>query len=692
MKINSWNIEWKFYTFLSLFVILTAAPAYAQKEDVETEDNGCVTEKQISKSARKTFDKAKKLYQKGSSSEAMTLFKEVVEEEPTFAEPFFIMGKINLKQLEKLDSQLPGKGRDVSESQKNQLLKKAENNFSSAIKACKDVDISCYFFLGKLLYIQDRFKEAGSPLDYFIKNADSDKFKDNIEIAKEDLEYCKFLDKVLNNKVPFNLKKVEGVSSPNNEYLFCVSPDDEICFYTRVLTPEKSQGEMSYTPKPKEYFYYSIRDSNARFDHGNPMIAPFNLGGNEGSPTITVDNKYMVFAKVVNVDGYENSDLYFSEFKDDDWTPVTNLGFGVNSPRTWESQPSISADGKTLYFVTDRDDVRDDDPEHEIDLNIYVSYRQPDGGWGKAQSVGNTINTLRQEKTPFIHSDSQTLYFSSDGHTGVGGMDIYFSKKDDNGRWVKPKNIGVPINTESDDVGFFVSTDGTKGYYTSAKSGNFDLYEFDLYVEARPQRVVLIKGEVKSEEGEPIPARIELKNTETKNVIEIPVDHTTGKYAMVALLKNDYVLTVKKEGYAYETKFIDSKDTMAPTKHNIDFAISVIEEGKSYKLNDIYFATNSFEMTRENKLVTDAFIEFLTENPTVEVEIQGHTDNIGNDADNMSLSSNRAKSVYDYILSMGVSANRLKYKGYGKTKPVDSNDTEEGRSKNRRTVFVILKR
>ncbi len=691
MKINVWKKGWLFYLLMSLFIVLSCTSAYAQKEDEEGVESGCVNEKQISKEARKTFEKAKKLYQKGNSSEAMPLLMEVAEEEPTFAEPFFLMGKIHLKQLEKMDSQVPGKGRDNSESLRNQLIKKAEQNFASAINACKEVDPICYFNLGKLLYIQDRFKEAVPPLEFFIKNADSDKYKDQIEVAKSDIENNKFLDKVLNNPVPFNLKKVEGVSSPNPEYLFCVSPDDEICFYTRVVMPQATPGGVNYTPRPKELFYYSERDSvSKRFDNGNLMPTPFNMGGNEGSPTITVDNKYMVFAKVEDVEGYANSDLYFSEFKNDDWTPITNLGFNINSPKTWESQPSISADGKTLYFVSDRDNKNG--PDEEINLDIFVSYRQPDGSWGKAQSVGNVINSTGQEKTPFIHSDSQTLYFSSDGHTGIGGMDIFFSKMDDNGRWSKPKNIGIPINTQSDEVGFFVSLDGTKGYYTSAMSGNFDLYEFELYPEARPQRVALIKGEIKTEEGEPVIAKVELKNTETKKVVEIAVDQNTGKYATVASLKNDYVLTVKKEGYAYETKFIDSKDTITPAKQTVDFAISPIEEGKSYKLNDIYFATNSYELTRESMLVTDAFVEFLTENSSVVVEIQGHTDNVGNDNDNMTLSDNRAKSVYDYIISTGISADRLKYKGYGKTKPIASNDTEEGRSKNRRTVFVILKK
>lgn len=683
---NSILKKWTILKLFALFLImLYNVPINAQTEDDDVQENGCVGEKQISKSARKSFQKAKKLYQERNFSEAKTLLNEVSENEPTFADAFYLMGKITLKQLEKLDSQVPGKGNNVTDEYRNSLINKAIVSFSGAINACKEIDPECYFMLGKLLYTQNKFKEASVPLDYFLKNGDPDKNKDDLLEAKNYYEYSHFLDKVLNNPVPFNLKKVEGVSSINNEYLFCVSPDDEICFYTRVLMPQANRGGVNSATKPKEYFYYSMRDSNQRFDDGYQMPAPFNLGGNEGSPTITVDNKYMVFAKVVDINGYPNSDLYFSEYKKDDWTAIKSLGPNINNPNTWESQPSISADGKILYFVTDRN-------AQDRGSDIWVSYRQSDGSWGKASSVGDVINSLQNEKTPFIHSDSQTLYFSSEGHTSVGGMDIFFSKKEDNGKWPKPKNIGVPINTESDDVGFFVSTDGTKGYYSTNVAGNFDLYEFELYPEARPQRVALIKGEIKSEDGQPIEANIELKNTETKNVIQIPVDQATGKYAMVALLKNDYVLTVKKEGYAYETKYINAKDTTAPSKHTVDFAISPIEEGKSYKLNDIYFATNAFDLNDESKLVIDAFVEFLNDNTSVVVEIQGHTDNVGNDNSNMLLSENRAKSVYDYIVSTGISSDRLKYKGYGKTKPIATNDSEDGRAKNRRTVFVILKR
>ena len=315
------------------------------------------------------------------------------------------------------------------------------------------------------------------------------------------------------------------------------------------------------------------------------------------------------------------------------------------------------------------------------------------GEWSKAINLGTAINTKGNEKSPFIHSDSQTLYFSSDGIMGMGGYDIFFSRLGDDDEWSKPTNIGYPISSVDDEVGFFVSTDGKFGYFASNKyngTGSWDLYFFELYKEAQPERVLFIKGELKNENTrEPVKARIELKNAVTKKVTNIPVDSITGAYAAVVLFRNDYVLTVKKEGYAYESKYISNKDTVYDKPVKIDVDIKPIEVGATYRLNDIYFATASYELTPESKMIIDGFIEFLSETPGIKVSIHGHTDDVGNDEDNLVLSHSRAKSVYDYLIEFGINKLRLKYKGFGESKPLASNKTWGGRAKNRRTVFVI---
>jgi len=279
---------------------------------------------------------------------------------------------------------------------------------------------------------------------------------------------------------------------------------------------------------------------------------------------------------------------------------------------------------------------------------------------------------------------------------GLGGYDIFISHLADDGTWTKPMNLGYPINSAEDEVGFFVSTDGTKGYFASNKfkgKGGWDLYSFELYQKARPEKLRFIKGNVRTEESaEPLKARIELKNLETKKISEIPLDTNTGKFVAIAPFNNDYVMTVKKEGFVNETHYISKKDSVILKPVQVNFEIEPIEVNKSYRINDIFFGFNSFELSAESKAVLDQLIEFLSENTGICIEIQGHTDNIGNDVENMKLSGNRAKSVYDYLLLKGIISTRLTYKGYGKTKPVADNQTEEGRAKNRRTVFVITKK
>ena len=255
--------------------------------------------------------------------------------------------------------------------------------------------------------------------------------------------------------------------------------------------------------------------------------------------------------------------------------------------------------------------------------------------------------------------------------------------------------MGYPINSEEDDVSFFVSTSGTKAYFSTNRFGNknWDLYSFDLYKEAQPENMTVIKGNVVSDDGNPGPAKVELKDVSQGTVQTVEVDESTGKYATVANQKKDYLLTVKKEGFANQTKYIAKQETpVEKPSEKVDFEVQEISIGRAYNLNDIYFATNSYELTEPSKQVLNEFYAFLTENPTVKVELQGHTDNVGNDKINLTLSDNRAKSVYTYLIEQGVSADRLRYKGYGSTRPIADNKTEAGRAKNRRTVFVILER
>ena len=334
---------------------------------------------------------------------------------------------------------------------------------------------------------------------------------------------------------------------------------------------------------------------------------------------------------------------------------------------------------------------------------MYVTVKDPDTGiWSKPENMGPTINTSGDEKTPFIHSDFETIYFSSDGQPGVGGFDIFHSKKGADGKWTEPKNIGVPINTVGDDLGFFVSTDGHLGYFASnepsrvkGKSmGGYDIYSFELYKEARPEEVAFFRGKIQDvSKGSAAGFKVQVEDAVTKKVTDGMVDSSSGNYSIVVntKLKNDLILVVKKEGYAFSSKLI-SKDSLKGSKPvKLDMDVDTLKVGQTYTLNNIYYQTNSAALEARSLIVIEEFAKFLKDNPKLKIEVYGHTDNVGKVQDNLALSTDRAFSVRDKLIELGIDQKRLvNFKGFGSNKPVADNATEAGRAKNRRTEFMIV--
>jgi outer membrane protein OmpA-like peptidoglycan-associated protein len=369
------------------------------------------------------------------------------------------------------------------------------------------------------------------------------------------------------------------------------------------------------------------------------------------------------------------------------WSPLKNMGSGINTKDGWEAQPSLSADGNTLFYTVARPNSKDND--------IYVVERNTDGTWGVARPF-DEINTAGKDKSPFLHQDSETLYFvssTSEKRKGVGGLDIFYTRKE-NGKWTEPKNIGYPINSKEDEIGLFISTDGKIAYYSSRMSGNWDIYSFELYEAARPKEVSILKGQLTGENGEPITdATLEIAYALSDQVTKVNVNGDDGKYAAIVKIdtKQDVMVTVKKEGYAFDSKLI-KKDAFEKGEiqlTNIDLTVKELKVGDSYTINDILYATNSSVLTDESKFILKSFARFLKENPKIQLLIQGHTDDIGEDKQNMTLSENRAKGVRDYLISLGIESSRLSSKGYGELSPKVENDSDENRAINRRTDFSI---
>lgn len=631
------------------------------------------------KKAVKLLENARRYSFKGK--EAYGKLVEASREDPNYAEALSILAYINAGQAKKQSD-----ARSMKEKEN-----RAKSYYEKTRKACAAYrNYEATFWLANKAFDDKDYGLTKELLDEYLKNAKKVK-PNHIEEASALQKRMAEYQKIFDNPVPFNPVKVDGASTNDDEYLPMLSPDNQFLFFTRK-TEVDSKSMMG--KQEKELFVQSRKQYDGSYSTGIPMPAPFNKGSYQGGSSISIDNK-LLFITIVNQElnrgrMFSNGDIYYSEFKGGQWSDLKSIGNHINGKLTWEGQPSISADNKTLYFASAR-------PENigGVGMDLYKTERQADGSWGAPINLGPKINTSGNEKSPFIHSDSYTLYFSSNGHPGVGGQDIFFARINEFGKFDAPTNIGVPINTEEDEHGFMVSTDGAYGYFSSnPENKGLDIYNFELPEYARPDEVVFVKGSVSSKDPDAAKGMtIELKNTETNQVVEGVVDEESGDYvAVVAASKGqDVMMMAKKNGYAFTSQYINSdEDVVGKPMRTAPMEFNPIEEGKSYQINNINFATDSYQLNVQVMNILNEFIEFMQENSTVRVAIHGHTDNVGDDAKNLLLSQNRAQAVYNYLILEDIAPNRLEFKGFGEKKPIASNATEEGRRKNRRTEFVIL--
>ncbi len=607
--------------------------------------------------AEKLYDKARSARKSRKPFEKVkTLCENAIESDTTYALPWLLLG-------------------DAAWFAKD--YKTMKSAYAKAIELCPDASEKMHYRLGTYLYDTKKYEECLPYLNSFLS------FGSERENWNREAELLIVRARLQSNPVPFEPRVVKGVSTHNPEYLAVITADNEYCYFTRRF---EMKSKSMLTPIYVEKFMIARRDSSGQFDEGKPLDWPFNLrnNNNEGGPSISIDNQHLYFTFNDN----NNFDIWYSAYKPDGWDPTENLGPGVNDSLQWDSQPSINKDNSTLYFASYRDSVN-------RTSDLFVT-RKKNGSWTSPEKLGARINTNGNEKSPFIHPDDQTLYFSSDSLPGMGGFDIFMSKKDSLGHWGTPVNLGYPINTYADEVGFFVSTDGKTGYFSSNSlggKGGYDLYSFDMPAGKQPEKVLMVTGNLRDEDNAiPYAARIELRNITTSEVTNVVYDSLTGKYASVVLFDHDYIMTVKKKGAAFTSKYFAHDDTLNSRPVSVNFDVRKIELGHSYTLRDILFETDSYELTQMSKRVIEDFSEFLKENRGVRVAIYGHTDNQGDAALNLRLSDQRARAVYRYLLSLGISPSRLSSRGFGQIKPVATNDTPGGRAKNRRTEFYITQK
>jgi tetratricopeptide (TPR) repeat protein len=356
------------------------------------------------------FKNAESLYQKREYEKAKGIVQNAIDEDPEYADAYLLSGFI---------------------AQKKRDYKTMSQMLSKAIELCDGIDPEAYYQLGWLEYDMKKYKEAEKHLNRFLE---FDKINEEHGTKANNLLVRA---KLYANPVPFDPKPVPGISTADPEYLAIISPDNDRIFFTRRYD-QAQKGLITSTSVEK---FMTAQRTNGVFDKGIPMDYPFNQKaiGNEGGATITLDNKHLFFT--VNKDG--NFDIYYSDWNVTYWDDITNMGPAVNDPKQWDSQPSVSADGSTLYFASARDSL--------TGIDIYVTHRDANGKWTQAKKLPSTINTNGNDKSPFIHQDGRTLYFSSDSLPGLGGYDIFMSRMDKKGNWSEPVNLGYPINTDADE-------------------------------------------------------------------------------------------------------------------------------------------------------------------------------------------------------------------------------------------------
>lgn len=342
-----------------------------------------------------------------------------------------------------------------------------------------------------------------------------------------------------------------------------------------------------------------------------------------------------------------------------------------------------------MYFVSNR-------PGGLGGYDIWKSTLKSDGYWGVPQNLGPEINTPYDEHTPFIHPDGKTLYFSSDGWPGLGNKDVFLSRLDDAGHWGKPENLGYPINTFNEETGLIVTPDGTEGLFSSNLKrgfGDMDIYQFKMPENKKPLPITYVKGIVKDKEtGAFVEAKVQVVNLKNgKTEYNDYTSKETGDFLAVMPIGGNYAFNASSDGYLFYSENYELNSSYTNKPFLLKILLEKLKVGTNVILKNIFFNTNQYSLLPASVTELTTLVDLLNNNANISIEIQGHTDDVGNVKDNEKLSMQRAKAVYDYLLEHKIAAERLTYKGYGESKPITSNSTEENRKLNRRTSFVISK-
>ena len=617
--------------------------------------------------ARSLLEKAQQQTKDRDFVKAIETLKQLNEKFPSFGEPYLLKGSL-LKAV--------GDNRSALAAYRYGLAKvSADASHSSE-----------YQLLGDLALSYGEYQTALDAYKLLLKVAP--KTQRNLTKSEGQLRTCEFaLDAM---KHPVGEAPVP-LPAPMNGFKFQYFPaltaDNRFLLFTG--RPSASSGED---------LYVSRQNKDGTLGEPMPISPAINSSYNEGAGSISGDGKTLVFASCDRPKAIGNCDLYISRRTGNNWSTPLNLGTNVNSTE-WDSQPSLSADGRTLYFTSTRRGGQGQE-------DIYMTTLRPDGTWSAAQNLGTPVNTAGKDMAPFIHASGTTLYYVTDGLLGMGGLDVFRCEKNLAGTWSAPRNLGYPLNTFENEASLFITSDNQKGFcsrsrvtdeppggYRLARERPVELFSFTVPgpVKARETSTYTQGRVFDANTKKPLKAEVKLYDLDTDVLTQfVTSDPEYGDYTVVLNEGHHYAMYAAADKYLLKSLSFDysSQHPFNPTA--LDIYLESVRSGRSVVLNNLFFDTNKYELKPQSRTELNRLIDFLREYRDVQIEVSGYTDNVGSPETNLQLAQRRAQSVVEYLSGHGVSLTRLRSKGYGEGHPLAANDSEAHRQQNRRIELHIL--
>lgn len=612
-------------------------------------------------------NRAIKLHEQGDDlvknrmyDEAIEKYKASIQREANFLESYIKWGRLLL-----------------TKGNANEALEVAKRGEARAGKASEGIKADFSWLKLYIFLANGDFEKAITEFDISNQLFDQN-FKSSYDYLQIKAK-IDFISEQLDKKLLIEKQRLpEPINGFTLQYFPVLTADSKKLLFTKRDGLENHQTEDIYVA------FYEEEDG---WSKPTSISEKINTHYNEGTCTISADGNILIYTSCDAPDSYGSCDLYVAYKINGQWQRSQNMGKNVNS-RSWDSQPSLSADGRILFFSSNRRGGYGGN-------DIWYSLRMEDGSWSEAKNLGPVINTAKDEVSPFIYFNNEILFFASNGHQGFGGMDLFVSRVE-KGEFTEPENLGYPINDHQDQFSLFITAQRDYAYYTESQydHGKVErsfLYRFKFPQEiALGEKLVVSQGKVlNSKTGMPIDAKLSLVSLSNDSTLyEFRSDGKTGEFMMIYPDRSFSGLYVEKKGYLPKIYNVE-RDSL---KNQEDLLISLIPiaSGEEFVFENIFFDFDRDELRPESMSSLLRLFEFLKDNPTIKIMISGHTDNVGNEAYNQNLSQRRAESVKSFLLSKGISNSRLFSEGKGDTQPIRANDSAENRALNRRITISVL--